>query len=378
MKTTIKITKKEIMKNLILLSCFFFLSINSYSQVIADPALQSLSVKTVSNFPINPDLLPLGYVVELKVPILNLNLLNALPAGTCKIKIGLGSKLFLDPNFDLNNTNTSQYFNWTAVTQGGQVQLTGDLKSILPANFDSICEFRVKGSVVGTSTITTNFLITNHNTIINLSDENPSNNNAALAYTIIESQGGTTPVTFTGLAVKNEGCNIKVNFSTENELNVKQFEIEASKDGRIFTTMGQLASNSRINYAFSFPLNENNKASIIYVRIKSVDMDGRLQYTNTRTVKGICNEKLGVSLFPNPAIKNNTELTLRANTGIFNGKIAITLLDMDGKIINQKELNLLNADQFKLKTGLLASGQYLIKITGSEIESPIIARFQQL
>ena len=280
--------------------------------------------------------------------------MNALPAGTCKIKIGLGSKLVLDPNFDLNNTNTSEYFNWTAISEGGQVQLTGDLKEKLPANFNSICEFRVKGSVQGTSTITTNFLITNHNTISNLSDENPSNNTAFLSYTIIESQGGTTPVTFTGLVVKNEECSIKVNFSTENEINVKQFEIETSKDGRNFITMGQLASNSRINYAFSFPLIDNNKASIIYVRIKSVDMDGRLQYTDTRTVKGICNEQLAASLFPNPATKSNTELTLRANTGIFNGKVAITLLDINGKTLSQQEFNLLNADQFKLKTGLLA------------------------
>lgn len=367
------------MKNLFLLSTLFFLSVNSYSQAVkADPALQNLSVKTVLNNPIDENLLPLNYVIDLKVPILNLNLLNALPAGTCKIKIGLGSKLILDPNFDLNNTNTSQYFNWTAITEGGQVQLTGDLKEILPANFDSICEFRVKGSELGTSTITTNFLITNHNTTRILSDENPSNNSASLAYTVIESQGGTTPVTFTGLVVKNERCSIKVNFSTENEINVKQFEIETSKDGRSFINMGKIASNSRINYTFSFALNDNNKASIIYVRVKSVDMDGRFQYTDTRTVKGICSEKIAVGLFPNPAIKSNTELTLRANTGIFNGKVAITLLDINGKTLNQQELILLNADQFKLKTGLLAAGQYFIKITGSEIDAPVIVRFQQL
>jgi len=367
------------MKNLILLSTLFLLSVNSYSQaVIADPALQNLSVKTVSNFPIDENLLPLNGVVDLKVPILNLNLLNALPAGTCKIKIGLGSKLVLDPNFNLNNTNTSQYFNWIAVTEGGQVQLTGDLKTILPANFDFICEFRVKGSILGSSTITTNFLITNHNTTRILSDENPTNNSAALGYTVVEGSGGVTPVTFTGLLVKNEGCSIKVNFSTENEINVKQFEIETSKDGRNFVNMGQIAANSRINYAFLFPLNDNNKASIIYVRIKSVDLDGKFQYTNIKTVKGICSEKLSVKLFPNPAIKSNTELTLRANTGIFNGKVAVTILDLNGKIINQKELNFLNADQFKLKTGLLAAGQYVIKITGSEIDSPVVVRFQQL
>ena len=63
MKPTKNITKR-IMKNLLLLSCLFLLSIKVNSQVIADPALQSLSVKTVSNFPINSDLLPLGYVVD--------------------------------------------------------------------------------------------------------------------------------------------------------------------------------------------------------------------------------------------------------------------------------------------------------------------------
>jgi Secretion system C-terminal sorting domain len=318
-------------------------------------------------------LLPLDGIVRLNVPLFNLNSVNALPAGSCKIKIGLGSKLVLNPDFDLANTNTSAYFNWTVATQGGQVQLTGDLIAPLPANYSATGIFQVKGSLLGTSTVTVNFLVTNHNTPDVLSDENPNNNTTFLPYTIVN----TIPVNFTGINVKKEGCFIKVNFSAENEVNVSHYEIEASKDGIYYTKMAQTAATQRINYNSSFLLTDAVKAPLLAVRVKSVDKDGRVQFTETKTVKGTCDGNLAVSLYPNPLPQQQTTVTIRAEDGIFNGNLSVSLTDITGKLLGNKNIALNNARQFTYETGYLAAGQYLIKIQGNDGDAPVVLRFQK-
>ncbi|MBL7728035.1 MAG: T9SS type A sorting domain-containing protein, partial [Dinghuibacter sp.] len=79
----------------------------------------------------------------------------------------------------------NSYFAWTSADNSGQLQITGDLVNELPASVTYVnVAFRVKASVLGKSTITANFLITNHSSGAILSDENGSNNVASLAYQV--------------------------------------------------------------------------------------------------------------------------------------------------------------------------------------------------
>ena len=360
----------------ILLSiCLIVFSFTGYCQVIADPAHQQVDFITVTNNLQNPSMLPLGATIQLRVPILNLNLVNGLPAGTCKIKIGLGSKLILDPAFDLSTTNTSAYFNWTATTEGGQVQITGDLIAPVPPNYSAVCAFGVQGSVLGSSTITANFLVTNHNTTVNLSDENPTNNNSSLAYSTIP----VIPVTFINIAVKKEDCNIRVSFSSENEINLDRYEIEVSKNGISYTKMGQLPAMHSINYNYSFLINDNIATPSLKIRVKSVDKDGKFQYTETRIVKGICENDPKINLFPNPVSKNEAFVTVNSEIGYFNGRFIISLMDIAGKLINQKETNFSNERQFNFPVDKIAAGQYLLKMQSFDGSSPAVTlKFQKL
>lgn len=354
--------------------CFIVLAMKSKGQVIADPAHSQIDLINLANSTQDPTTVPLDGVIQLRVPILNLNSANNLPSGTCKIKIGLGSKLVLDPSFNLGNTNTSAYFNWTATSDGGQVQLTGELVNPVPANYSTTGIFRVKGSLQGNSTITTNFLVTNHNTAVNLSDENPNNNTSFLPYTVVP----VIPVTFTGIAVKKEGCSIMVNFSAENEINTDHYEIEASKDGIHYFTAGQTTADHRVNYAYSFYLSDNIKAEVLKVRVKSVDKDGRLMYTEIRTVKGTCDGKLLINLYPNPVSKDNGSVSINAAEGIFNGRFNISLSDIRGRLLRTGMLQLVNQKQFSYTTGLLPAGQYLIRLQENDGGEPITLKFQKL
>jgi hypothetical protein len=163
-------------------------SLNGFAQrpaVTADPELGKVVMTDQTGFPVDANAILAEQVINLRIPVLNDGHGNAVPAGSCKIKIGLGSKLVIDPQYNLNNTALSNYFKWTAAENGGQVQITGELVNALPANVTSVnVSFKVKAKAEGKSTITANFLITNHNTNAVLSDEDGANNATSLAYRV--------------------------------------------------------------------------------------------------------------------------------------------------------------------------------------------------
>lgn len=174
---------------------FMVASLNGTAQnrqaVIADPKLDALELTDFSGRIVNASNLQADQLLKLKVPVSIDNGGKALPAGSAKLKIGLGSKLILDPGFSLTDAGASSYFKWSSEENGGQIQVTGELVNELPANVTSVMlSFRLKVNEEGNSAITANFLITNHNTTAVLSDKNGANNASAMSYKI----GKTVPV----------------------------------------------------------------------------------------------------------------------------------------------------------------------------------------
>ncbi len=355
--------------------CLIFLSMGSYGQSFADPAFAQVNITDNAGADINEFALPLGGVYTLAVPILNLSTTTALPAGSCKVKIGLGSKLILDPDFNLGNTTTSGFFSWTATEQGGQVQLTGDLITNLPAGYNTVMLIKVKGSVLGNSTITSNFLVTNHNTPTILSDEDPSNNTSFMPYTIVL----PIPVDFTGIKARRDVCNINVQFSAENEINVARYEVEASKDGIGFSTIGQVAANRSINYQYLFAISAATESAALRIRVKSVDWDGKFQYTPVVTVRANCKGDLAVQLYPNPLPQQKTKLTIDAVSGQFNGRYTIVLSDALGRVLRTGTVDLTNTQQWVYDAGHLAAGHYILQVQSAATgDKPLVLRFQKL
>ena len=312
-----------------------FICIKSYSQVIADPTIGQLSFTNISGNAID-DTLPLGYIAQLNVPIRNQSAVNALPAGSCKIKIGLGSKMVLDPAFNLILVNTSQYFSWTQELNSGQVQLTGDLIADLPANFSEVAKFNVQGSILDYSTVTTNFLITNHNSLVVLSDGDPANNSSFRPYKIIPPVA--VPVNFTSLFAVNKDCNIEVSFTTENEINVNNFQIEISKDGIHFNKAGAVTAARLGNYKFQFPVTGAVSSPALYIRIKSVDNNGSYKYSSVKMLDAECKGKILMSIYPNPVAANAAFVTIKVSGGLLNGKYQAALYYITGQLISIKTL----------------------------------------
>ena len=347
------------MRKLLLLFCTGYLQ-TAVCQVTADPATGQMDITALDGSPLNANFIAPNNIVRLKVPVYNLNQLSSIPSGSCKIRISLGSNFVIDPGFNLSNAALSNYFTWTSAIANGEVEITGDLIAALPADFTGESQFSIKGPLLGTSTIIDNFLITNHNTTTPLTDEDPNNNYASLQYTITNE---TIPVNFIAVNALVQGCRISCTFTVGKEINVKQYEIETSNDGAAYTKAGILKANNSLHYGLDFYLQQATGQQNVFLRVRSVDYDGKSKISETKLLKGVCEHPGKINLYavPNPA--HGHDIIIRTNDNKpLTGEYQLILSDLIGRTIKKNVLSFSNVNQFNYTTGNVSAGTYLLKI----------------
>lgn len=156
-------------------------------------------------------------------------------------------------------------------------------------------------------------------------------------------------VSFTA-ALKNNA--VQLDWITATETNNKGFEIQRSKDGNDWSTIGFLNgtgnSSSQVRYQFldKKPLEGKN-----FYRLLQTDYDGRFAYSKIVSVN----------------ISNNSFYTLKNNTsnGIYdiniqsNSRVDISVMDLSGKQLMRKTLD--GGDQ-QLNISNYPAGIYLLRL----------------
>jgi hypothetical protein len=142
------------------------------------------------------------------------------------------------------------------------------------------------------------------------------------------------PVTFTSVkAVENNG-DISVEWKVENEINVMQYEVEASLDGNHFSKAAELAAinGPSNNYVW---VDKNVPAGNHFYRIKSLDRDGKVAFTNIVKIT-ISKTEGGIMVFPNPVTNGNINLQLNNEPA---GDYGVRLLNPLGQVILSKVIH---------------------------------------
>ncbi len=373
-----------IMKSLFI-STLLVLSMGSMAQealrgsTVADPKLGEVNLTDMSGRMLDPDNLQANQVLKLRIPVSNASAGSKLPAGSAKIKIGFGSKLQIIPGFVVDAPGLNNYFTWNASMNGGQQEVTGELINELPANTQEITvAFKVKAIISGTSTITANFLLTNHHTQFVLSDLNPNNNSTFLQYTI-SSKPATAGPLIKLTTLTRAGCAVNLSFSTENEASISRYDIEASRDGNSFIKVGGVKAADMIIYNSSFALTPVIETQYMLVRIRSVNTDGRYNYSQSVLVAGICEktQPWALNVYPNPA-SNVKAVTINTKEGEFKGKYKVSLLDLSGQLIQVKDMQLDKTTSFRYEFGDIAAGKYLIQVVNAEGSQSGTMKFEKL
>lgn len=165
-------------------------------------------------------------------------------------------------------------------------------------------------------------------------------------------------------AQKNNNTQVKLQWSTANEIKNHYYIVERSTDGVIFSSIGKLAGGNNLNMLQQYYFNDLKPyAGINFYRLKQVDLDGQFSYSS---VAKVTLDKSGQTwtIYPNPA-HNQSTIRLLNNMK----KINIGLSDASGKTVYRTYLPFGKVgEQIKLPLQNLAKGIYILKIE-TETES---------
>jgi len=161
------------------------------------------------------------------------------------------------------------------------------------------------------------------------------------------------PVDFIGIVVKRSNNTAEIRWDIANQVNVKEYQIEKSDNGRSFNKTGSV--NATDNSLYSYTDGAAGTGTVLY-RIKSVDVDGNTKYSGIVRLKGTTSYSNTLKLYPLPA-KN--EVTVEHKNLTSNAKI--TLSTLDGRVI--KVVTPANgASHTPLNLTGYVSGMYIIRV----------------
>jgi Secretion system C-terminal sorting domain/Polysaccharide lyase len=124
---------------------------------------------------------------------------------------------------------------------------------------------------------------------------------------------------------QNNGVVLK--WVVSEELNVSHYEATFSEDGRNFRTIVNIAANNNSNY--SMVHNNAGSTGLVYYKLKIVDLDGKISYSNIIRVN--VKETTSILIAKNPATNNLNISGLKSS-----GQISIA--DLTGKVLFQKNV----------------------------------------
>lgn len=164
------------------------------------------------------------------------------------------------------------------------------------------------------------------------------------------------PVTMLYVRAYKQNNGVQIEWGTEKEINVKNYEVQRSSDGIYFIAAGMINAGGLIanNYSLfdAAPEKGNN-----YYRVKAIDLDGKFKYSSTLLVNVA--RSLTVNVYPNPAKRGaSLQLNLQNNTA---GKIEI--MNAVGQVLYSKTGNITGRVSIPVSP-LWPAGQYLLRITG--------------
>ena len=98
--------------------------------------------------------------------------------------------------------------------------------------------------------------------------------------------------------------NVKVSWSTTDEIDVDYFEVERSTDATGFIGVERVNADASLNPVHEYTVNDllyNINGNMVYYRLRMVDKNGKFTYSKVIAIKLEQQENV-LSVFPNPLV----------------------------------------------------------------------------
>ena len=172
------------------------------------------------------------------------------------------------------------------------------------------------------------------------------------------------PVKLTSFTAALNNNNVRLAWATSTEINASNFVIERSYNGvdysAIAVVMAYGNSTETKSYQYSdFTFSANS--TIIYYRLRQVDIDGRSDLSSTRIIRTAKQDQNSLSIltFPNP-VSNELKITIPGNWQ--NKKVSYEIINLNGQVAARIENG--NSSQTEtINISKLAPGFYMAKVT---------------
>jgi hypothetical protein len=170
------------------------------------------------------------------------------------------------------------------------------------------------------------------------------------------------PVTFVEVKAVRVEKEAKVIWKVANELNISNYTIERSLDGRTFIPVGSVVASGSTNYSFM----DTDPSVMNYYRIRSIGNDGEKKFS--QIVKLVFETSPSITIFPNP-IKEDGKANIRM-ISLPQGEYSLILYNSIGQIVKTQLIQHLGGDMIYPFTmpKHMAHGHYTLEINGKELE----------
>lgn len=175
----------------------------------------------------------------------------------------------------------------------------------------------------------------------------------------ISGSGSVLPIrfiSFNGYVTNSE--DVQLLWKTGNEDNYQHYVVERSADGIHFSMMGTLQAKkaAQNNYAFV----DVQPADKNYYRLKLIENNGTVSYSNIIVVSLKRQMMNAVSIFPNP-VKDKLGINI---TAVKAEKVTLRIMDAFGRVVITQPLQLTGGNQsLSVSTGKLSAGVYTVAVS---------------
>ena len=165
------------------------------------------------------------------------------------------------------------------------------------------------------------------------------------------------PVTTLGLSGFEKDNYATLQWKTVSEFNNKGFDLEKSFDGVHFTRITFVTGHGTSSASNDYRYNEKAKlADIQYYRLKQIDYDGNVVYSNTVSIKGR-NNKFDIVSVTNP-FNDKISMIFSKDPG---SVVGVDLIDVAGRKVFSDKVSA-SGNTLSLAIPKLSSGAYLLKV----------------
>jgi hypothetical protein len=260
-----------------------------------------------------------------------------------------GKEYMIEGRKLIDNSDTVKLTTWALQQQAYRLEIIG-------ANFanDANLSAFLKDKFLGTETA----ISLSGTTEYPFTVTSDNNSKATDRFMVVFRSNASLPVTLTNVKAYQQNAGIAVEWNTQSESSMQQYEVEKSANGTNFvkvnTTAAKSGTTNSYNYFDATPFSGAN-----YYRIKAISLNGDVKYSSIVVVR-LNTKGTKVTLYPNPVKGDQINLEL---SGLEKGNYTVSLFNQLGQQVMNRSIqhNGTNATQ-TINIGTIPSGVYELRL----------------